>query len=296
MLLRGILPLLLLLSLVPPAWAQDTKGIGVVMALTGQADVKRPAVPQAMALKLKDPLNVRDIVETREQALARLLLMGKSTVTVRELSRFEIREERLPDGAQRAGIDLAAGRVRVQVARRLMKPGDEIQIRTINVIVAVRGSEGIIEADKLPDGTPRTRVTGVSGEFRVTLPTTKPITTMADIVSDAGSGIRLVQLPGGGTIFGFDQWEILGLPGFQQILRSVLTLQDLLLLLREFELRHIRNGPEGPDAAQARADANDAAPGLGGPPGTGGGGPPKDLILPFTGANLSFGGPPKPSD
>jgi hypothetical protein len=153
------------------------------------------------------------VVDTQKESLARILLVGKATVTVRELSRFEIREETRPDGSQRVLINLAEGKIRVMVARRLMKPGDEVEIRTPNAIAGVRGSDGIFEVSKLPDGRPQTMITGVSGEFQITLPTTppfvargkefldgparasgSPLIAMAEMVSDAGSGLQVAQL------------------------------------------------------------------------------------------------------
>ena len=278
--------LALLLAIVPTAWGQ-WQGVGVVTALTGKADLKRAQDPQAAALKLRDPLAVRDVVETREESVARILLLGKTTVTVRELSRFEIREEKLLDGAEHAGVDLAAGRIRVMVARRLMKPGDEVQIRTINAVVSVRGSETVIEALKLPDGRPRTVVTGVEGELELTLPSTRPFTASAEVGSDAGPLIRLVQvqIPGGGTVRRFDRLEIDGVAGLQRVARSIISQQDLQLLLRGFDIRHIRSAqaPEGKEAARARAAAQEAPPGLGeAPPGTGTGFTPPNVILPTT--------------
>ena len=214
LLVRSLLTLALLLTFICPVWAQDTKGVGVVTALTGQAGLKRPQAPET-PLKLRDNLFVRDVVDTQKESLARILLMGKSTVTVRELSRFEIREEVRPDGSQRALINLAEGKIRVMVARRLMRPGDEVEIRTPNAVAAVRGSDGIIEVSTLPDGRPLTVITGVSGEFQLTLPTTPPFITrgrgfeegpafagaggpllaMAETASDAGRGLLLAQPP-----------------------------------------------------------------------------------------------------
>lgn len=291
-LLARALPFLaLLLAIVPTAWGQ-WQGVGVVTALTGKADLKRAQDPQAAALRLRDPLAVRDVVETREESLARILLLGKTTVTVRELSRFEIREEKLPDGAERAGIDLAAGRIRVMVARRLMKPGDEIQIRTLNAIAGVRGSEAVVEVMRLPDGQPRTVVTGVEGELEVSLPSTRPFTAMAQVVSDAGPSIRLVQLqiPGGGAVRRFDRLQIDGAAGLQRVARSIISNQDLHLLLRGFDIRHIRGAQtsEARDAARARSEStrDGTPPGPSGPPSPGGPAiTPPNVILPI---NPSF--------
>ena len=215
LLVRGIALLSLLVGLAVPAGAQDSKGVGVVTALTGRADLKRPQAPEA-SLKLRDNLFVRDVVDTRKESLARILLVGKSTVTVRELSRFEIREQVQPDGSQRAIIDLTAGKIRVMVARRLMRPGDEVQVRTPNAVASVRGSDGIFEVTTLSDGRPQTSVLVASGEFEMTLPATRPI-AMAETRSDAAPGIWVAQ-----AVFtiGPSQVSIVtGPPGLQSVVQ-----------------------------------------------------------------------------
>ena len=243
LLVRGFFAVTLLLTFVFPAWAQDSKGIGVVTALTGRASLKRLQAPET-PLKLRDNLFVRDVVDTQKESLARILLMGKSTVTVRELSRFEIREEVRPDGSQRALINLAEGKIRVMVARRLMRPGDEVEIRTPNAIAAVRGSDGVIEVSKLPDGRPQTVITGVSGEFQLTLPTTPPfiangrefqdgpalaggapsvLIAMAETASDAGSGLQVAQLATGLNVTALLQARITGAAGAQTLAQAFLT-------------------------------------------------------------------------
>jgi hypothetical protein len=301
LLVRGLLAAALLLTVVFPAWAQDGKGIGVVTALTGRAGLKRPQAPET-SLKLRDNLFVRDVVDTQKESLARILLMGKSTVTVRELSRFEIREEVRPDGSQRALINLAEGRIRVMVARRLMRPGDEVEIRTPNAIAAVRGSDGVIEVSKLPDGRPQTVITGVSGEFHLTLPTTPPFIAngrefqdgpalaggapsvriaMAETVSDAGSGLQLAQLPTGLNVTALLQAQITGAAGAQALAQAFLTQAQVGGLTAGFQtplsasgFRQLGSKTTDKVAANGEAAAYfaAAAAGLGGTANGGGGG------------------------
>ncbi|MBI4490451.1 MAG: FecR domain-containing protein, partial [Deltaproteobacteria bacterium] len=114
--------------------------VGVVTGVQGQAQLSRSTVPTPSPLRFKDGVIIRDIVDTREKSLARILFGGRSTVTVRELSRLEVREEILPTGARRDVHDLSSGAILVNVARQLMRPGDEVIIRTPNAVAAVRGS------------------------------------------------------------------------------------------------------------------------------------------------------------
>ncbi|MCH7566855.1 MAG: FecR domain-containing protein [Nitrospirae bacterium] len=107
-------------------------------ALKGKAQLTRAATQTS--LRFKDDLNLRDLIDTQERSLARVLFGGKSTVTVRELSRLEVREELLPGGGTRSIHELSSGSILVNVARSLMRRGDEVQIRTPNAIAVVHGS------------------------------------------------------------------------------------------------------------------------------------------------------------
>jgi hypothetical protein len=84
-------------------------------------------------------------VDTREKSMARILFGGRSAVTVRELSRLEVREELLPTGARRDVYELNSGGILVNVARQLMRSGDEVIIRTPNAVAAVRGTTVFVQ-------------------------------------------------------------------------------------------------------------------------------------------------------
>ena len=123
--------------------AESSKGAGVVTAVSGPVTVSREAaVP--LLLKFRDALYWRDVVEARKDGIARVLLGGKTTVTVRELSRLELREEVMPEGI-RFTAELVSGKVRASVARALMRPGEQVEVRTRNVVASVRGPDYIEE-------------------------------------------------------------------------------------------------------------------------------------------------------
>jgi hypothetical protein len=109
----------------------------------------RPTVQTAVDLRFKDGLAICDVVDTAEKSLVRILFGGKSTVTVKELSRLEVREEPLPAGATLSIHELSSGAVLVNVARQLLRPGDELQIRTPNAVAAVRGTTIGADCDML---------------------------------------------------------------------------------------------------------------------------------------------------
>jgi len=96
-----IVPLLLIF----PSLALAQKPVGIVTALKGSARLTRTGTQSA--LRFKDNLILRDIIDTQESSLVRVLFGGKSTVTVRELSRLEVREELLPGGGVRSVHNLS---------------------------------------------------------------------------------------------------------------------------------------------------------------------------------------------
>lgn len=103
-----------------------------------------PTIPQ-----VRDNLYWRDVVDSRKDGIARVLLGGKTTVTVRELTRLELREEKRAEGI-RYVADLVSGKVRASVARMLMRPGEQVEVWTWNAVASVRGTDFIVEAVERP--------------------------------------------------------------------------------------------------------------------------------------------------
>jgi hypothetical protein len=156
--------LLLLVSAIAAAPALgQTPRAGVVTAVKGRSTASRPGLAQPIALKSMDPVFVRDRIDTREDALVRLLLAGKAVVTLRELSSFTITEE-----PGRAIVDLKAGTASLGVAPHLLAPGESIEIRTPNAIAAVRGSALVVEVS-LADGVPQTLISSLLVSKDVTI-------------------------------------------------------------------------------------------------------------------------------
>ncbi len=130
------------------ASAQTPTAVGTVTAVSGNVTVTRlAAAPRP--LKFRETLYSRDVVEARKGGIARILLGGKTTVTVRELSRVELREEAQADGV-RYTVELVAGKMRASVARALMRPGEQVEVRTRNAVASVRGTDFIVETVERP--------------------------------------------------------------------------------------------------------------------------------------------------
>ena len=112
----------------------------MVAMLLGTATVTRATLPAPVSLSFKDDVFLRDRITTAEKSAVRVLLGGKATVTARELSVLTITE--VPATST---VSIAAGRTAVAVSKARMKPGETVEIKTPNVVVAVRGTFVIAE-------------------------------------------------------------------------------------------------------------------------------------------------------
>jgi hypothetical protein len=138
---RYIAALASLLLLITPAAAEaQAVKAGIVTTAEGHVAARRVVLPQPVPLKFKDDVFLEDTITTGDRSLARLLLGGKAVVTVRERSALTITE--VPG---RSTVALGAGKIGMAVARDRMRPGEVIDIRTPNAIVAVRGTVLVVE-------------------------------------------------------------------------------------------------------------------------------------------------------
>ena len=128
-------------ALAIPATATDD--IGVVIAVNGTAALHRGSRP-AQAVRFKDKVQWRDVIETSKGASARLLLLGKTSLVVRELSRVELREEAVAGGRAQT-MAVLSGKVRAIVERSFMAKGEQVEVRSPNAVAAVRGTDFVVE-------------------------------------------------------------------------------------------------------------------------------------------------------
>jgi hypothetical protein len=138
-------------ALLPGGYAgAESSAAGVVTTLQGKATVARSE--KVLPLAFRDDVFLKDRIDTEERSVVRVLLGGKALVTVRELSSLTVTET-----PGRAIVDLREGTVGLEVAKKLLSPGESIEVRTPNAIAAVRGSFIVVEVT-LPDGKPSSRV------------------------------------------------------------------------------------------------------------------------------------------
>jgi len=133
-----IISLLLAFLLAIPAIALAQEAIGVVTALKGKVKLTRRETQTDLGFK--DRLISRDVISTQDESLARVLLGGRSTVTIRELSRLGVTGTLHSTGTLRAIHELKEGEILVNVPQGLIHQGDEIQVRTPNALASIRGA------------------------------------------------------------------------------------------------------------------------------------------------------------
>lgn len=229
------------------AAAETAKTAGQVMAVAGPVNVTRAEVPPHQ-LKFRDNLYWRDVVEARRDGIARVLLGGKATVTVRELTRLELREEKRVEGV-RYVADLVSGRIRASVARMLMRPGEQVEVRTRNAVASVRGTDFVVETVEPPAHA------GAFGLLGVREPAPgvgDSVARSAETVVTTLSGMVEVsnRLVGAGRAEAVGAHEAVRVSGRQDSVRVRLQTADLKVSLNGLTLPR---RPEHGDGGQAGA-------------------------------------------
>jgi len=162
---RRALAVFVLVTLCPNlAWSQPEK-VGIVTTLVGNVTARRVILPESVPLKFKDDVFYEDTITTGDQSLARVLLGGKSIVTIRERSVLTITES-----PGRSFVNLESGKIGLAVARDRLAPGESVDIRTPNAVIGVRGT--VVVTEVLPGASNIYFLRG-SGECSVLDPRTR---------------------------------------------------------------------------------------------------------------------------
>ena len=174
--------ILILASLLTiPSLSFGADNIGAVVALKGNAVIQREA--KAIEAKLKDSIQLVDVVETKEQTRTKMLFIDDSVLTLGEKSKVSIREfVYSKDKEGRSIFNLIDGKMRAVVG----KAGFEVHTQT--VVAAARGTVIDFETGLL-DGKYFTTVTCLEGE--VDIRSIDPTIT-GKIVLTRGMTVRVV--------------------------------------------------------------------------------------------------------
>jgi len=215
--------------IVAAATAEPANVAGQVVAVAGPVTVTRAHVKSQPA-KFRDLLYWRDVVEARQGGIARALLGGNTTVTVRELSRLELRAEVLAEGI-RYSTELASGKIRASVARMLMRPGDQVEVRTLNAVAAVRGTDFIVETVALPSQRP---VFGPLGPPEIAQAVANGGSRMVETIVVTLSGVVNVsnRLGGTGRVVQVGAYEAVRVSGNQDPVRFPVSAKEIHVYLK----------------------------------------------------------------
>ena len=142
-----------------PSLSFGADNVGAVVALKGSAVIQREA--KAMEAKLKDSIQLVDVVETKDQTRTKMLFIDDSVLTMGERSKVSIREfVYSKDREGKAVFNLIDGKMRAVVGRT----GFEVHTRTL--VAAARGTVIDFETGIL-DGKYFTTVTCLEGEVDI---------------------------------------------------------------------------------------------------------------------------------
>ena len=120
-------------ALLLAGFAMAADNVGNVVALKGAALIERDA--KSIEAKLKDGILLRDTVETKESAKAKLLFIDDSVLTMAEKSKVVIREFIYSKDARgRSIFNLIDGKMRSVVGK------SEFEVHTPTVVAAARGT------------------------------------------------------------------------------------------------------------------------------------------------------------
>lgn len=129
--------------------------VGSVVALKGNALIERDA--RAIEAKLKDGIQLKDTVETRESSRAKMLFIDDSVLTMGEKSKVVIKEFIYSkDQKGRSIFNLIDGKMRSVVGK------SEFEVHTPTAVAAARGTVFDCETGML-SGKPFTTCTSYEG-------------------------------------------------------------------------------------------------------------------------------------
>lgn len=249
MLLAGVVALMGATA-TAPARAESPNRAGTVTAVAGPVSLVRPA-SNPQPLKFRDALYWRDVVEAHKAGIARVLLGGKTTVTVRELSSLTLREEKQSEGV-RYVVDLVSGRVRASVAQMLMRPGDQVEVWTWNTTASVRGTDFIVETAEQPV---RAGAFGLLGAPEVVQALAERGAPVRETVVVTLSGVVEVsnRLGGTGRVERIGAYEAVRLSGRQDPVRFQVSSDQVRVLLQGLtppRPQQARSGDQAESVAQ----------------------------------------------
>ena len=154
----AIISILFLIGLTGIAYAQD---VGSMIAIRGKAIIERDN--KAIEAKIKDRIELKDTIETKERSKAKMLFIDDSVLTLGEKSKVVIKEFVYSKGRGSSIFNLLDGKMRSIVG----KTG--FQVETPTAVAAARGTVILFHVGVM-DGRKFTTIICLEGEVDITSP------------------------------------------------------------------------------------------------------------------------------
>ncbi|GER93393.1 hypothetical protein A45J_1132 [hot springs metagenome] len=120
--------------------------IGKITRMEGQVEILRDGKLPAIAAKVGDVINVKDIIRTKSNSKAEVVFNDGNVLKIAQRSRIDITEYSL-DGQSKAVMDMPRGKVEAKVDKRVTQriaespTANKFEIRTPVAVAGVRGTE-----------------------------------------------------------------------------------------------------------------------------------------------------------
>lgn len=133
--------IVLILSWAGTAVAADMEEAGVFLGVRGTVLMQPATLTTPQPVKPYDAIGPLAIIETRRASRAKILFVDDTLITLGELSRLEMTEQRYQEGGARAFVaHLTQGSVRVLVRRPLTGEHSVFEVHSKTAVATVRGT------------------------------------------------------------------------------------------------------------------------------------------------------------
>jgi hypothetical protein len=135
---------------------------GKVVVVTGQAFVKE------RRLKVNDDVFAGDVISTREASSVKLFMVDKSILDIGASTTFKVQAYAVSSSGERdVDTELESGTVRASVYSKIRKT-NKFYIRTKSSVLAVRGTELVVNSVRFGEERVRDEVTLIHGQVTAT--------------------------------------------------------------------------------------------------------------------------------
>lgn len=132
------LAMLLLVVPMHGAWAAEAGRIAVV---EGKADIVRAGAGPAVAAKVGDVVNVKDVLRTKRQSRMEVKMTDGSLLKLSELTQIEVSKYTAGGDQPDSLINATRGQVRAVVTDVFAKRKESFRVKTPTALVGVQGTD-----------------------------------------------------------------------------------------------------------------------------------------------------------